>query len=131
MPARPRGGLGRGLESLIPEPEIAPSSLVPVANISANPYQPRSTMDAAELESLAESIRENGVLQPLLVQPDGDNYRLIAGHRRLEAARSAGLDRVPVYVRPSSPDDNVLLLALVENLQRSDLSPLDEAAAYR
>jgi ParB family chromosome partitioning protein len=88
-------------------------------------------MDASQLESLAASIREHGVLQPLLVQAEGEGYRLIAGHRRLQAARMAGLDRVPIVVRTPGADENVLLLALVENLQRSDLSPLDEAAAYR
>ena len=131
MPARPRGGLGRGLDSLIPEPEVAPSNLVPIDRISFNPYQPRTSVDAQELESLAGSIRENGILQPLLVQPEGAGYRLIAGHRRLEAARMAGLEQVPVVVRHAAEGDNVLLLALVENVQRSDLSPLDEAGAYR
>ncbi len=132
MPARPRGGLGRGLEALIPQGvEPAGPDLVPLDVIQANPYQPRSSMDAEQLRSLASSIHEHGVLQPLLVQQDNDRYRLIAGHRRLEAARLAGLDRVPVVVRAADPDDNSLLLALVENVQRADLSPLDEAGAYR
>lgn len=133
MPARPRGGLGRGLDALIPQQADTaptPETTAPVAAIRANPYQPRSSMDADQLEGLAASIRENGVLQPLLVQPEGDGYRLIAGHRRLEAARLAGLERVPITVREQA-GDNVLLLALVENIQRADLSPLDEAAAYR
>lgn len=130
MPARPRGGLGRGLDALIPRGETSAQTTAPLAAISANPYQPRSSMDADALESLAASVRENGILQPLLVQPEGDGYRLIAGHRRLEAARMAGLDEAPIVVR-DRPGDNVLLLALVENLQRADLSPLDEAAAYR
>ena len=130
MPARPRGGLGRGLEALIPQAEAPATNSAPIDSIGANPYQPRSSMDAEELEGLAASIRENGVLQPLLVQPEADGYRLIAGHRRLEAARLAGLERVPIVVRQEA-GDNVLLLALVENLQRADLSPLDEAAAYR
>lgn len=131
MPPRPKGGLGRGLDALIPQQADAPApTTAPVASISANPYQPRSSMDADQLKSLTDSIRENGVLQPLLVQPEGDGYRLIAGHRRLEAARQAGLERVPIAVR-QEPGDNVLLLALVENIQRADLSPLDEAAAYR
>ncbi len=88
-------------------------------------------MDAEQLESLADSIREHGVLQPLLVQPDAGGYRLIAGHRRLEAARRAGLEEVPVVVREPRSEDESLLLALVENLQRTDLNPLEEAAAYR
>lgn len=89
-------------------------------------------MDADQLASLSASIAANGVLQPLLVQSEVDGcYRLIAGHRRLEAARLAGLERVPVVVRVAGANENVLLLALVENLQRADLSPLDEAGAYR
>lgn len=139
MPSsRPRGGLGRGLGSLIPQADTAPeaetriaSSSVPVESISANPYQPRSSMDEDQLRSLAESIRENGLIQPLIVQQDGERYRLIAGHRRLEAAKLAAMESVPVVVRAETPNDNILLLALVENLQRADLSPLDEAAAYR
>ncbi len=130
MPSRPRGGLGRGLDALIPQPDAPADTTAAVDRIAANPYQPRSSMDSEQLRGLAASIRENGVLQPLLVQAEGDGYRLIAGHRRLEAARLAGLDHVPVVVRPQQ-GENVLLLALVENVQRADLSPLDEAAAYR
>ncbi len=130
MPSRPRGGLGRGLDALIPQHDAPADTTAAVDRITANPYQPRSSMDSEQLRGLAASIRENGVLQPLLVQADGDGYRLIAGHRRLEAARLAGLDEVPIVVRPQQ-GENVLLLALVENVQRADLSPLDEAAAYR
>ena len=130
MPSRPRGGLGRGLDALIPQAESSADTTAEVDRIAANPYQPRSSMDNEQLQGLAASIRENGVLQPLLVQAEGDGYRLIAGHRRLEAARLAGLDNVPIVVRPQR-GENVLLLALVENVQRADLSPLDEAAAYR
>ncbi|MDP9353606.1 MAG: ParB/RepB/Spo0J family partition protein [Chloroflexota bacterium] len=130
MPSRPRGGLGRGLDALIPQAETPAPLSAPVDAISTNPYQPRASMDEEQLEGLADSIRENGLLQPLLVQRDGDQYRLIAGHRRLEAARMAGLQEVPIMLR-SETGDNPLLLALVENLQRADLSPLDEAAAYR
>lgn len=131
MPARPRGGLGRGLDALIPESQAPADSSIPVDSITDNPYQPRTGMDAAELESLTASVREHGVLQPVLVQPAGLGYQLIAGHRRLEAARRAGLERVPAIIREESAEDNLLLLALVENLQRADLSPLDEAGAYR
>ncbi len=130
MPSRPRGGLGRGLDALIPQPDAPADTTAAVDRITANPYQPRSSMDSEQLRGLTASIRENGVLQPLLVQAEGDGYRLIAGHRRLEAARLAGLDEVPIVVRPQQ-GENVLLLALVENVQRADLSPLDEAAAYR
>ncbi|MDQ3328466.1 MAG: ParB/RepB/Spo0J family partition protein [Chloroflexota bacterium] len=130
MPSRPRGGLGRGLDALIPQADAPTDTTAAVDRIGANPYQPRSSMDSEQLRGLAASIRENGVLQPLLVQVEGDGYRLIAGHRRLEAARLAGHDRVPIVVRPQQ-GENVLLLALIENVQRADLSPLDEAAAYR
>lgn len=131
MPARPRGGLGRGLDALIPEARGPEDSTIPIEDITSNPYQPRSGMDEAELESLTASVREHGVLQPVLVQAAGPGYQLIAGHRRLEAARRAGLDRVPAIVREQAAEDNLLLLALVENIQRSNLSALDEAAAYR
>jgi len=130
VPSRPRGGLGRGLDALIPQADAPADTTAAVDRISANPYQPRSSMDSDQLQGLAASIRENGVLQPLLVQAEGDGYRLIAGHRRLDAARLAGLERVPIVVRPQQ-GENVLLLALIENVQRTDLSPLDEAAAFR
>lgn len=133
MASRPKGGLGRGLNSLIPQAEepVHTESTVSIEQITSNPYQPRSSTDSAQMESLAGSVREHGVLQPLLVQRDGDGFRLIAGHRRLEAARLAGVEQVPIIVREPGPDENILLLALVENLQRADLSPLDEAAAFR
>jgi len=131
-----RSGLGRGLDSLIPGSESASEAgginQVPVDSIQPNPRQPRIRMDPAELSELTESIREHGVLQPLIVTPaeqDG-NYVLIAGERRLEAARSAGFKRVPVIIREAS-DEQRLELALIENIQRADLSPLEEADAYR
>jgi ParB family transcriptional regulator, chromosome partitioning protein len=134
-----RHGLGRGLSALIPEGEPAPSAIpvteVEIDRIVRNPQQPRTDWDAARLEELADSIREHGVIQPLLVSeeegPDGEPvYQLIAGERRLRAARAAGLERVPVTVRQATPRE-LLELAIVENVQRADLSPLEEAEAYR
>ncbi|MBU2612049.1 MAG: ParB/RepB/Spo0J family partition protein [Chloroflexi bacterium] len=131
-----KSGLGRGLDALIPGGETAPAeggvSFVPVGHISPNPRQPRGDMDAEGLSELTASIREHGVLQPLIVTPMemGGQYTLIAGERRLEAAKKAGLSSIPVIVRPAT-DQQRLELALIENLQRADLSPLEEAEAYR
>ena len=123
-------GLGRGLSALIPT--TAGVDEVDVDLIIPNPHQPRSSMSDESLRELADSIREHGVLQPLLVsdnQADGV-YQLIAGERRLLAARLAGLSRVPVVVKEAASGE-LLELALVENLQRQDLNPLEEALAYR
>jgi ParB family chromosome partitioning protein len=129
-----RSGLGRGLGALIPEDEaVEGSSLreVPVDAIEPNPYQPRVHFDEETLASLAESIEELGVLQPVLVrQMDGDNYQLIAGERRWRAAQRAGLADIPVIVR-AIEDITSLEQAVVENLHRQDLNPLEEAAAYQ
>jgi ParB family chromosome partitioning protein len=129
-------GLGRGLGALIPGGENALAGngvmLVSVDLVSPNPRQPRSMMHPEELEDLTASIREHGVLQPLIVTP-GDmegRYVLIAGERRLEAARLAGLASVPVLVRQAT-DQQRLELAIIENVQRSDLSALEQAEAYR
>ena len=126
-----RTGLGRGLGALIPEVRPAVED-VDVDLIAPNPKQPRSIFDKDSLAELAASIREHGVIQPLIVsrQEDGRAYQLIAGERRLLAAREAGLARVPVIVKEASPQA-LLELALVENLQRQDLGPLEEAAAFR
>ena len=154
-----KGGLGRGLDSLIPaSPQAttdAPAPVtpttdasqqtmadqpttqagvlaVPVGSIAPNPRQPRGTFDLEDLEDLAASIREHGVLQPLVVTQAGDqgSYNLIAGERRWRAAMLAGLEQVPVIVKETS-SRGMLELALVENLQRADLNPLEEATAYR
>lgn len=133
MTVRPnrQGGLGRGLAALIPQrPNAAGSMDVPVDRISPNPRQPRQSMEQAELEALAASIREHGVLQPILVTETVDGYQLVAGERRLRAARLAGLDRVPAIVRQLADRDQ-LEIALVENLQRADLGPIEEALAFR
>ena len=133
--ARSRTGLGRGLGALIPGPAPLRES-VDVDLIVGNPYQPRLGMAAAALEELAGSIRQHGVLQPLLVSrmdsigSAAPTYQVIAGERRLEAAKLAGLTQVPVIVRETTPREG-LELALVENLMREDLNPLEEAQAYR
>jgi ParB family transcriptional regulator, chromosome partitioning protein len=130
-----KGGLGRGLGALIPgdtNPPPAGLTYLPVSQIVANPRQPRTQMDLGELEGLAESIREHGILQPLVVttDPGGDHYTLVAGERRLRAALLAGLEEVPAIVRQVSEQER-LELALIENIQRADLSPLDTAEAYQ
>ena len=124
--------LGRGLSALIPQrPADAPSIIdVPLAHLASNPYQPRHHLDDTSLEELAASVREHGVLQPVLVTETLDGYQIVAGERRVRAARLAGLERVPAIVRQLADRDQ-LEVALVENVQRSDLDPIDEALAYR
>lgn len=124
--------LGRGLEALIPPGagEGAAVREIPVDLIKPNPRQPRRRFGAEELEQMAASIREHGVLQPLVVRRAGKGYELIAGERRLLAARKAGLKAVPCVVR-AVPDELMLPLTLVENLQREDLNAVEEAAAYK
>ncbi|MGD8966258.1 MAG: ParB/RepB/Spo0J family partition protein [Anaerolineae bacterium] len=135
MPPR-RIGLGKGLESLIPaaeeeEVEARQGILeVPLAAISPNPHQPRSTIREQDLLELAASIEEHGIIQPLVVTVAADGYQLIAGERRWRAARLAGMASVPVLIKDVAPS-KVLELALVENLQRSDLNPLEEATAFQ
>lgn len=123
-----RRGLGKGLEALIPSTpgvnEVAVDSIVP------NPRQPRQTLDPEALQELATSIREQGLVQPLVVTEAEEGYQLLVGERRWRAARLAGLDVVPVVVRDVSPQQ-MLELALVENLQREDLNPLETASAYQ
>jgi ParB family chromosome partitioning protein len=129
-----RSGLGRGLDALIPNTQPAQPSVdeVDIDLIAPNPEQPRSIFAPEALADLAQSIREHGVIQPLIVSrpPGGETYQLIAGERRLLASRQAGLKRVPVIVKEAS-QQALLELALVENLQRQDLGPLEEAAAFR
>jgi ParB family chromosome partitioning protein len=124
-------GLGRGLEALIPVGEETAGLLeVPVEDIRPNPHQPRMLIRDDELVELALSIQTHGVLQPLIVVREGDIYQLVAGERRWRAAKLAGLTTVPVIVKDLAPQQT-LELALVENLQRKDLNPLEEASAYR
>ena len=135
--AQQRRGLGKGLGALIPATEVSGPGLSEVAVdlIVPNPMQPRQALDAGALQELADSIREHGLLQPLIVtsvqDPASDaQYQIIVGERRWEAAKMAGLTRVPVIVKEATPQE-MLELALVENIQRADLNPLEEAAAYR
>ncbi len=142
-----RRALGKGLGSLIPEVRggdplgtaAAPRAgggeggvaELPLDRIRPNPYQPRRAFDAEELDSLAASIRASGILQPLLVRPEKEGgYTLIAGERRLRAAALAGLETVPAVIR-ELPDNRLLEFALVENLQRDDLGPIETALAFR
>ncbi len=124
--------LGRGLSALIPQrPAATPAVIeVPLAHLVSNPYQPRHRLDDGGLEELAASIREHGVLQPVLVTETLDGYQLVAGERRVRAARLAGMERIPALVRQLADRDQ-LEVALVENVQRADLDPIDEATAYR
>jgi ParB family chromosome partitioning protein len=129
-----RRGLGRGLAALLPKEEPAAEAVrtLPVGQLQPNRMQPRSQFEDAGIEELAASIRAQGVLQPIVVSPlSVDSYTIIAGERRWRAAQRAGLDRVPVVVRAVEADRELLELALVENLQRTDLNPAEEADAYR
>lgn len=126
-----RSALGKGLDVLIPQSEPG-SNLenIPVSRIRPNPSQPRKEFDPEALDSLTESIRRVGVLQPVVVRPDGFDYVLVAGERRWRAAQRAGLGEIPALVRETD-ESGQLTEALIENLQREDLSPLEEAAAYQ
>lgn len=130
-----RQALGRGLGALIPTKPAAPTAAapittIPVAAIRPNPWQPRTTFAPAALQELAESIRAQGVLQPLVVRKVGDQYELISGERRHRAAQLAGLTEVPIHLRQTT-DAEMLEIALIENVQREDLNPIEEARAYR
>jgi len=124
-------GLGRGLDALLGADETAPREALltlPVARIRPGRYQPRTKMDQQALAELAGSIRAQGLMQPLLVRPvDRDRYELIAGERRWRAAQMAGLEEVPVLVR-EVPDEAALAMSLIENIQRENLNPMEEAA---
>ena len=131
-----RGGLGKGLGALIPPggedgPDVGGVDELPISSIEPNRYQPRDYFDEEALGSLADSIRQVGVLQPVLVRPTGEGtYELIAGERRWRAARRVGLQTIPALVRETD-DSTALEHALVENLHRDNLNPLEEAAAYQ
>jgi ParB family chromosome partitioning protein len=130
-----RKALGRGLSALIPEPEAAPPpgpapvGEVPTSALDPNPFQPRSAFDPERLAELSASIRQSGIVQPILVRRRGERFQIIAGERRLRAAELAGLATVPVAVRDVD-DEHLLELALVENIQREELNPVEEAQAY-
>jgi len=129
-----RPALGRGLSALIPDaaaPSLNDRSLdVDTDLLQPNPFQPRTAMDETKIEELARSIRANGIIQPIVVRRAGDGYEIVAGERRWRAAQRAGLLKVPVVVR-DIPDDRLLAAALIENIQREDLNPVEEAHAYR
>jgi ParB family chromosome partitioning protein len=143
--AEKRPALGRGLSALIPPAPpprpsaaaAAPASTTParpteidIDLLTPNPRQPRTSIDEHTLEELAQSIRSNGVIQPILVRPSGNRYEIVAGERRWRAAQRAGLLKVPVTIRDID-DANLLQVALIENIQREDLNPIEEAQAYR
>ena len=125
-------GLGRGLAALIPQraPTVPVTIDIPIARVRPNPLQPRKRFDPDGLASLSASIAEHGVIQPIVVTETIDGYQLVAGDRRLRAAQAAGLERIPAVVRQLA-DREQLEVALVENLQREDLDPLETADAYR
>jgi ParB family chromosome partitioning protein len=136
--------LGRNLSSMLSQTSLAKASAqaldtrqartaeksLPIENIHPGPYQPRSHFDADRLEELADSIRAQGLIQPIVVRRTGDDYEIIAGERRWRAAQLAGLDQVPVILREAD-DETVIALALIENIQREDLNPLEEAQALK
>lgn len=129
-----KSGLGRGLNALISEANAEtgnePEAVLSISEIVRNPNQPRKTFDEDKLAELADSIRQNGVLQPILVRRKGQKYEIVAGERRYQASKLAGLKEIPAVVREID-DDKVFQLALIENLQRSDLSPMEEAKGYK
>jgi ParB family transcriptional regulator, chromosome partitioning protein len=131
-----RKALGKGLSALIPEKVLKSGErkeeivYVQSGQIKPNPFQPREDFDQQSIDELAQSIKEKGVIQPLLVRRKGDNYELIAGERRLRAANSLGLKEIPIIVRDVSDQDS-LELALIENIQREGLNPIEEAHAYQ
>jgi len=125
--------LGRGLDALLGEARATDGEEIvrlPLDQVSSGPFQPRQGFAESRLRELANSIRENGVLQPIIVRPGGVGYEIVAGERRARAARLAGLPEIPAIVR-SYGDDEMLVLSLVENVQRRDLNPIDKALAYR
>ena len=130
-----RKALGKGLSALLPDPEPAPAlpeaaSEVPTEALEPNPVQPRAAMNPARLDELAASIQESGMVQPILVRRVGERFQIIAGERRWRAAQKLGLPTVPVTVREVA-DERLLELALVENIQRQELTPVEEAAAFQ
>ncbi len=147
MARKDKRRLGRGIETLLtgslsgaPEAELlsevadldaAEFQWIPVAQIEPNPYQPRASINPTELQSLVDSIKQHGILQPVIVKPIEGGYQLIAGERRLRAAELAGLQTVPARVIPDVSDQQIFELAIVENLQRSDLNPIEKARAFK
>ncbi len=139
MPSpKKKQGLGRGLNALMAEAQTetgntsdsAADMMVSIDKIKPNPNQPRTHFNETQLRELSDSIKENGVLQPLLVRKHGDGYEIIAGERRYQASKLAGLEELPVIIKDVD-DQKMLELALIENLQRSDLNPIEEARGYK
>ena len=135
MDTHKRPALGKGLSALIPdapEPRISPVE-IDIDRLAPNDFQPRAHADDARLEELTRSIKSNGIIQPIVVRQLGDRFQIIAGERRWRAAMRAGLARVPVVVRDVAPgqERSLLEMALIENIQREDLNPIEEAQAYR
>jgi len=130
--------LGRGLGALIPQRQEEPAEShatqglaeIPISQIQPNPFQPRKTFNEASIDELARSVREHGIVQPLVVTRAGDKYKLIAGERRFRAAQKAGLTTVPVLIKEMMAEGDALQIALIENIQREDLNPIEEAMAY-
>jgi ParB family chromosome partitioning protein len=132
-PQRP--ALGRGLSALIPDPQASRPSAESALDVDTdllhpNRFQPRTSMDEGKIEELARSIRANGIIQPIVVRKADEGFEIVAGERRWRAAQRAGLLKVPVVVR-DIPDERLLAAALIENIQRADLNPIEEAHAYR
>ncbi len=131
-----RPALGRGLSALIPDSIAAPTAAtdrpqeIDTDLLRPNTFQPRTHMDDERIEELARSIKTNGIIQPIVVRRAGSEYQIVAGERRWRAAQRAGLLKVPVVIR-DIPDDKLLPIALIENIQREDLNPIEEAVAYR
>ena len=130
-----RPALGRGLSALIPDTPLSPQTSARTLEVDTdlltpNRFQPRTTMDDGRIEELARSIRSNGIIQPIVVRKAENGYEIIAGERRWRASQRAGLLKVPIVIR-EMPDDRLLAAALIENLQREDLNPMEEAHAYR
>ena len=130
-----RPALGRGLSALIPDTPLSPQTSARTLEVDTdlltpNRFQPRTTMDEGRIEELARSIRSNGIIQPIVVRTVESGYEIIAGERRWRASQRAGLLKVPIVIR-EMPDDRLLAAALIENLQREDLNPMEEAHAYR
>ncbi|HDH03166.1 MAG TPA: ParB/RepB/Spo0J family partition protein [Actinobacteria bacterium] len=131
MAAERRSGLGRGLNALIPQGERSDFALIATSDISPNPQQPRTDFDVQALDALKDSIMEIGLLQPIVVRPEGEKYILIAGERRWRASEAAGLSEIPALIRKTDDPADSLTHALVENIQREDLGVLEEAAAFQ
>jgi ParB family transcriptional regulator, chromosome partitioning protein len=140
-PDKPRKALGKGLSALLPSRSVTPApappepvppgariAIIPLLQIEPNPLQPRTIFDAVRLQELANSIEKNGIIQPVIVRRKGDHYELIAGERRLRAAKIAGLADVPAVIQDYA-DEHLLEIALVENIQREDLNPIETAQA--